>query len=426
MIGKAQFSRAERSWILYDVANSAFVLIVTTTLMPIYFKEYASTGVDNAISTSNWGFAVSIASLILALLAPVLGSIADYRGNKKKFLVFFILSGVIMTILLVTIGQGQWVLAIALYVIARICYSGANIFYDSFLTDVTTNKRMDHVSASGFGWGYIGSVIPFLAAIGLVLFLQHEALSISPQAARLSFVLTAIWWAVFSYPIIKNVHQHYFIEPQPQPIRSAFRRLYKTFKDISAFRTSFLFLLAYFFYIDGVYTVISMATAYGTDLGFDSTMLILVVLFIQLVAWPFALLYGRLAEKTSTKTMLMIGISIYIVLTFLAFMLPALENEGTKTILFWVMAFMVASSQGGIQALSRSFFGKTIPKEKSAEFYGFYNIFGKFAAIVGPFLMAIFSRVTGESRFGVLSLVILFIAGGALLLRVKEPQQKSE
>jgi UMF1 family MFS transporter len=239
-------------------------------------------------------------------------------------------------------------------------------------------------------------------------------------------VLTAIWWAVFSYPIIKNVHQHYFIEPQPQPVRSAFRRLYKTFKDISAFRTSFLFLLAYFFYIDGVYTVISMATAYGTDLGFDSTMLILVVLFIQLVAWPFALLYGRLAEKTSTKTMLMIGISIYIVLTFLAFMLPALENEGTKTILFWVMAFMVASSQGGIQALSRSFFGKTIPKEKSAEFYGFYNIFGKFAAIVGPFLMAIFSRVTGESRFGVLSLVILFIAGGALLLRVKEPQQKSE
>ena len=300
---------------------------------------------------------------------------------------------------------------------------GANIFYDSFLTDVTTNERMDRISTLGFGWGYIGSCIPFIVSIGLIVGYQfiNGTSEISPFIMKLSFVIVALWWFVFSIPMIKNVRQEYGVEPEPAMIRKSFGRLWKTLKEISRFKLTFGFLIAYFFYIDGVSTIISMATAYGIDLGLGATTLIAVILFIQIVAWPFALLFGTLAKKYSTKKMLFAGILIYAIVTLVGFLLPSFQSIGLKTGLFWFMAFLVATSRGGIQALSRSFFGKTLPKEKSAEFFGFYNIFGKFAAIIGPLLMAVFTKMTGDSRYGVLSLLILFLTGAFLLSKVPEP-----
>ncbi|MBN2657372.1 MAG: MFS transporter [Spirochaetales bacterium] len=421
-----KLTKTEKSWILYDVANSAFVLIVTTTLMPIFHKDFVAAG-SGARSTADWGFVVSLASLILAVLAPVLGSIADYRGMKKKFFLGALFTGVAFTLFLPLIRQGQVLFGLTLYLVARVAFSGANIFYDSFLTDVTTNSRMDRVSTLGFGWGYIGSCIPFIASIGLIVGYQMSTgtTEISPLMMKISFVIVALWWFVFSIPMIKNVRQEYAIEPEPRMIGKSFSRLWSTFKDISKYKVTFGFLIAYFFYIDGVDTIISMATAYGIDLGFGATTLIAVILFIQIVAWPFALIFGALAKRYSAKKMLFAGILVYSVVTLVGFLLPSIQSASVRTGAFWLMAFLVATSQGGIQALSRSFFGKTLPKEKSAEFFGFYNIFGKFAAIVGPFLMALFTRFTGESRFGVLSLLILFIAGAVLLARIPEPEAGS-
>jgi UMF1 family MFS transporter len=428
MIGMSnanKLTKIERSWILYDVANSAFVLIVTTTLMPIFHKEYVAAG-SGVQSTADWGFVVSLASLILAVLAPILGTIADYRGMKKKFFLGALFIGVLFTLLFPLIQQGQVLFGLMLYLVARIAYAGANIFYDSFLTDVTTNDRMDRISTLGFGWGYIGSCIPFIVSIGLIVGYQFISgtSEISPLMMKISFLIVALWWFVFSIPMIKNVRQEYGVEPEPGMIKNSFIRLWSTFKDISRYKITFSFLIAYFFYIDGVSTIISMATAYGIDLGFGATTLIAVILFIQIVAWPFALLFGALAKRFSTKKMLFAGILVYVVVTLVGFLLPSFQSVSLKTVLFWFMAFLVATSQGGIQALSRSFFGKTLPKEKSAEFFGFYNIFGKFAAIVGPLLMAVFTKVTGDSRFGVLSLLILFLVGAVLLAKVPEPDKE--
>jgi len=422
MSDEKKLTKTEKSWILYDVANSAFVLIVTTTLMPIFHKDFVAAG-SGALSTADWGFAVSFSSLILAVLAPILGTIADYRGMKKKFFLGALFTGVAFTLLLPLIRQGQVLFALFLYLVARVAYSGANIFYDSFLTDVTTDERMDRVSTLGFGWGYIGSCIPFLAAIGLIVGYQLASgtSEISPLMMKLSFVITALWWFLFSLPMIKNVRQVHGIDPERGMVGKSFVRLWTTLKEISRYKTTFGFLIAYFFYIDGVSTIISMATAYGIDLGFGATTLIAVILFIQVVAWPCALIFGTLAKKYSAKKMLFAGILVYTAVTLIAFLLPSIRSESFKIGLFWFMAFLVATSQGGIQALSRSFFGKTLPKEKSAEFFGFYNIFGKFAAIVGPLLMALFTRFSGDSRYGVLSILLLFVAGALLLARVPEP-----
>ncbi|MBN2432313.1 MAG: MFS transporter [Acidobacteria bacterium] len=416
------FTREEKSWILYDVANSAFVLIIVTTLMPLFFKDVASQGVPDAESTANWAFATSLASLILAVSAPFLGTFADYAGWKKRFFAFFLLAGVAGTLLLPSVGMGQWLWCLVLYIFAKVCYSGANLFYDAFLVDVTTDERMDWVSASGFGWGYIGSVIPFLLVMVFLFFGgvgEGDAGAMPAGAARVAFIITAVWWLAFSIPMLRRVRQRHAIASVDRPVREAVARLWHAVTHIRRYRQAFLFLLAYFFYIDGVDTVITMATAYGRDLGLGVTTLVLVVLFIQIVAFPFALLYGRLAAATSARTMIFVGIGVYAVITALAFFLPVIPDMSTRIALFWVLALLVASSQGGIQALSRSFFGKLIPKEKSAEFFGFYNIFGRFATILGPLMMGLFGRLTGHSRYGVLAILPLFLLGGLILTRVK-------
>lgn len=409
----------ERSWILYDVANSAFVLVMVTAIMPLFFKDYAAGALSPADSTAYWGFANSTASLILALLAPLLGAVADYKRMKKPFFLTFLFFGLLFSATLLFVGKNQWLLCLSLFVLARVGWAGANIFYDAFITDVTTRERMDAVSAKGYGYGYIGSVIPFVIIIGLLLSGGMSG-GLPVLQTKMGFGVVVLWWLLLSIPAIRNLQQCDYGSELQTHGTNGFQQLVQTLREIRKHKQAFVFLLAYFFYIDGVGTIISMSTAYGRDLGFGHTLLIVVLLFIQIVAFPFALLYGRLAERFTAKKMLLAGIGIYIIVTLLAWLLPSIEELTTKTALFWLLAFLVASSMGGIQALSRSFFAQLIPAEKSSEFFGFYNVFGKFAAITGPFLMGIVGKMTGDSRWGVLSILLLFFIGALILTRVQE------
>ncbi|MDX9835673.1 MAG: MFS transporter, partial [Desulfobulbus sp.] len=396
-----RLTREERSWVLYDVANSAFVLVMVTAIMPLYYKEVIVAGLPDATATANWGFANSAASLTLALLAPLLGALADYRGRKKQFFATFLVLGLVGCLALTLIQPGQGFLCLLVFVLARVGWSGANIFYDAFLVDVSTPERMDTVSARGYGYGYIGSVLPFLAVVGLLLVGGLDS-GLPGREVRIGFVVVAVWWLLFSLPALVNLRQRHDLDPTAAPVADSLRRLGQTFCEVRRHRQAFLFLLAYFFYIDGVDTIITMATAYGRDLGFSVPLLIGVLLFIQVVAWPCALFYGRLAVAFSSWRLLLTGIGVYCLVTLLAFLLPSIPDQRMQVACFWLLAFLVASSMGGIQALSRSTFGRLIPAERSGEFFGLYNVVGKFAAIIGPFLMGLVGRLTGHSRWGVL------------------------
>ncbi len=412
-----RFSKEENSWMFYDWANSAYSIIISTAVFPLYYKAAATNaGVSAADSTAYLGYTIAIATFILAMLGPILGTIADYEGLKKKFFTFFFALGVIFTGVLAFIPSDQWLLLLVFYTVAAVGSAGANVFYDAFLVDVTKEERMNRVSARGFGLGYIGSTIPFIISIVIIVLSQQGMIPLeTTTASKIAFLITAVWWGVFAIPMLKNVHQRYYIKREPNPVHKSFKRLGKTFKEIKKYRALFLFLLAYFFYIDGVGTIITMSTAYGTDLGISPTNLLIILFVTQVVAAPFAVLYGRLAERFTGKKMLYVGIFIYTIVCIYAYFLET-------TLDFWILAMLVASSQGGIQALSRSYFARLVPKENSNEFFGFYNIFGKFASIMGPLLVAVTAQVTGSSNSGVFSLVVLFIIGFVILTFVPEPK----
>jgi UMF1 family MFS transporter len=401
-------TKQERSWVFYDWANSAYSIAITSTIFPIFFKGVISKGVQGYTSTAWLGYGNSIYTLVIAVLAPILGTIADYKNYKKRFFIGFFLLGVISTACLALTREGGWIIAIVIYMLTALGFAGANIFYDSFLIDVTPKERMDWVSTSGYAWGYIGSTIPFIIGIALIMKYGLLGFSTSVPAVRISFLLTALWWFVFTIPFLRNVKQNYFIEPSQTPVSDSFRRLGDTFRRIRQYKNVFIFLIAYFLYIDGVDTIIKMV--------------MIILLAVQFVAFPFALLYGKLARVFSAKKMLFVGICIYVVITITAFFIPHFSDPKTKVMVFWIVSMLVATSQGGIQALSRSFYGKLIPKNESAEFFGFYNIFGKFAAILGPFLMGFVTQLTKSSGVGILSIIVLFIAGGVVLTRAKEQE----
>ncbi|WP_438297301.1 MFS transporter [Sporosarcina sp. FA15] len=414
-----KYSKEENSWIFYDWANSAYSIIITTAVFPLYYKAVATdAGVSMSNSTAYLGYTVAIATFILAMIGPLLGTIADYEGLKKKFFLFFFLMGTAATLSLAFVPGGNWLWLLIIYTITAVGFHGANIFYDAFLVDVTPEERMNKISARGFGLGYIGSTIPFIISIAIILLAGKEIIPLTTStASRIAFVITAIWWFVFTIPMVKNVHQIHGIKRETNLLASSFRRLGGTFKEIRKYRTVFLFLLAYFFYIDGVGTIISMSTAYGSDLGISAENLLIILFVTQVVAAPFAILYGKLAQKFTGKKMLYVGICVYIIVCIYAFFMKT-------TMDFWILAMLVATSQGGIQALSRSYFARLVPKEKSNEFFGFYNIFGKFASVMGPLLVAVTAQMTGSSAYGVFSLIILFIIGIIILSRVPEPDVK--
>lgn len=410
--------KAERSWILYDVANSAFVLVIVTAILPIFFKDFVAKELPAATSTAYWGYINSAASFMVACLSPIIGLFADQFMRKKQFFIGFLLLGLLSTLALTLLQQGQILFCLVVFFLARIGWSGANLLYDSFLLDITSKDRMDMVSTRGYGYGYIGSVVPFTLIVALILFGGMDN-GLPELETKIGFGIVVLWWLVFSLPMLKNVQQRHHHENSTANLAKP-DQIFSTIRQIRHNHKLFYFLLAYFFYIDGVGTVISMSTAYGRDLGFGVALLIGVLLFIQIIAFPFALIAGRLADRFSTKFMLNIGIIFYILITLFAFLLPWLDSVIIKTALFWVIAFMVAASMGGIQALSRSFFGKLIPQEQSAEYFGFYNIFGKFAAITGPLLMGLVTSLCGDSRWGILSLLPLFLMGAFFLAKVEE------
>ncbi len=408
-----KYSKKERSWALYDWANSAYTMTVTTTVFPLYFKAAATDmGVTASQSTAYLGFANSIASLLVAVLSPILGTLADYYGFKKRFFMIFLALGVTANLVLGFVPESQWLMLLFVYIITAIGFSGSNVFYDAFLVDVTDDDRMDRVSTYGYALGYIGSTIPFIIAMAIILLSQQGILPFGGYTTpKIAFVLTAVWWFAFSIPMTKNVDQKYGIPREKNPVAGSFKRLAITFKNIKLHKPAFLFLLAYFFYIDGVDTIIKMATSYGSDLGVSDNMLLIILLVTQFVAFPSAIIFGQLAEKLKGKTMLYVAIGIYTLICIYAFFMKT-------TLDFWILAILVGLVQGGIQAISRSYYAKLIPKDKSNEFFGFFNIFGKFAAIMGPLLMGFVTYVTGKSNYGVLSIVILFIIGGLILIKV--------
>jgi MFS transporter, UMF1 family len=413
-----KLSKIEKSWALYDWGNSAYSMTVTSTILPLYFKAvFANGGGDLALSTAYWGYANSIATLLLAVLAPILGTLADYKGYKMKFFGLFFALGVTFTALLAVVPDTHWPMLLVFYILTAIGFSGSLVFYDAFLVDITTEDRMDRVSSLGYAVGYIGSTIPFILCMAIVMLAQSGKIPLTVTgASKLSFVITAIWWGLFTIPMLKRVKQVHGIEVEPNPIKKSFSRIGKTFKNIRGHKTLFLFLIAYFFYIDGVDTIIKMATSYGADLGISTTNLLLILLVTQFVAFPSAILFGWLAGKFPGKTMLYVGILVYTFICIYAYFLDS-------TLDFWILAILVGTSQGGIQALSRSYFGKLVPKENNNEFFGFYNIFGKFAAIMGPFLVGIVTQMTGKTNNGVFSIIILFIIGGAILMKVPAPSE---
>ena len=401
------------SWSLYDWANSTFSTTVMAGFFPIFFKQYWSTSAEVTVTTWYLGLANSIASILVATLAPFLGAIADKASVKKRLLIFFAFLGIISTGTLSIINQGQWIIAIVFYVTASIGFMSANIFYDSLLPSVAPKEKRDFVSSFGYALGYIGGGILFL--INVLMYLKPELFGISDAASaiKLSFLTVAIWWAVFSIPIMVFVKEPSVSENIgiTNSIKLGFNQLKSTIATIKKFKVVTTFLIAYWFYIDGVDTVIRMAVDYGTSIGFSTSALITALLLVQFIAFPATLIYNWFASKIGIKRGIFIGIIGYILISIFASLV-------SKEWHFYAIAVMIACFQGGIQALSRSLYSTIIPKSNAAEFFGFYNMFGKFAAIIGPPLVGYIGLVTGNPRIGILSVIMLFVLGGIMLAKV--------
>ena len=398
---KTGMTREEKNWVLYDVGNSAFVLLVAT-IMPIYFNYLAeNAGLSAADYLAYWGYATSAATLIVALLGPVFGTLADTEGLKKPIFTTTMLIGGIGCLALGF--SRQWFLFLLIYIIAKIGFSGSLIFYDSMLGDITTEDRVDNVSSQGYAWGYIGSCVPFVVCLGVVLGAGKIGIS-TELAMMISFAIVAVWWIGASIPLLKSYLQKHYVERQPKAVQNSFKRLGATLKNIRNEKKIFLFLVAFFFYIDGVYTIIDMATAYGTALGLDSTGLLLALLVTQLVAFPFAIIFGRLSKCYDVRTLITICIAAYFGIAVFAIFLKAQWQ-------FWIMAILVGMFQGGIQALSRSYFTKIIPAEKSGEYFGLMDICGKGASFLGTTVISLIAQFTGKVNIGVGAISLFFVLG---------------
>ena len=417
---KIRLTPLERYWVLYDIGNSAFILLATT-LIPIFFNSLANgAGLNESQYLAYWGYAGSVATLLVALIGPICGTLADQKGFKKPIFMICMLMGALGC---AALGLSwSWLSFLAFFVIAKVGFSSSLVFYDAMLPEVTTDERMDAVSSSGYAFGYIGSVIPFVVC--LVLVLGSGAIGLSQGTAMvIAFLLTAAWWVVCTLPLLRNYRQTAYVEHGKHPVADTFRQLGRTFRDAKKEKHIFLYLLAFFFFIDGVYTIIDMATAYGTALGLDSTGLLLALLLTQIVAFPCAIIFGRLSGKYDTALLIKVCIACYTGITLFAVFLTALWQ-------FWMLAVLVGMFQGGIQALSRSYLGKIIPAERSGEYFGLMDICGKGASFLGTTLVAVVSQATAGITLNVFgmelqneslavgTLVILFVIGFVLFCKV--------
>jgi UMF1 family MFS transporter len=417
---KMEDRKQKISWAMYDWANSAFATTVMAGFFPLFFKQYWAGDLTVSESTFMLGNANAVASALVVILAPILGAIADRGGVKKRFLLFFAMMGVVMTGSLYMVSQGEWAMALIVYILAVLGFSGSLAFYDALLVDVAKEKDFDTVSAIGFSFGYLGGGILFAFNVMMTLYPQTFGLDDVSHAVRVSFLSVAIWWALFSIPVMLFVKEDKSnVSVGSSAVCGGFKQLWSTFKQIRTLKFTFLFLSAYWLYIDGVDTVIRMAVDYGISIGLESSHLMIALLITQFVGFPSALVFGKFGAKRGARQGIMLAIFVY-------FMVVRWAYQMTQIWEFYTLAVIIGLVQGGIQALSRSFYARIIPKSKAGEFFGFYNMMGKFAAIFGPLIMGWVAIVTDSPRFSILSVVVLFIAGAVLLAMVNEEKARAD
>lgn len=406
-------SKERLSWAMYDWANSAFSTTIIAAVLPIYYVSVAGSGLPGNVASAYWGYTTSIALIIIALMAPILGAAGDFMGAKKRFMAFFMAMGIIFTALLFFIMEGDWLLASLIFILANIGFAGANVFYDSLLPHIANDEQMDAVSTAGYALGYLGGGI--LLVINLLWILQPETFGIANEqfASRLSILSVAFWWGIFSVPLFRHV-------PEPlrgmvkdnevgqNPFKAGFGRLRETFQEIRKYRQLVVFLIAFFLYNDGIGTIIKMATVYGAEIGIGQTDLIGALVLTQFAGIPFAFAFGALANRIGAKTSIYFSLTIYTIISMAGYFMAEAWH-------FWALAFAVATVQGGSQALSRSLYGSMVPRAKSSEFFSFFSVSGKFAGILGPLVFAVVSQVAGSSRFSIVALLVFFIGGMIIL-----------
>jgi len=408
--------RPQLAWALYDWANSAFSTTVLAGFFPAFFRQFWSLGADPTEATLRLGLANGAAGFVMAVLAPLLGAIADRGGYRKRFLLAWSVLGIGATFALYFVAQGQWALAVVLFTLATLGFNGGIVFYDALLVDVAKPAEYDRVSSYGYALGYLGGGLLFAVNVLMVAKPAWFGLANAAAAVRWSFVSVAVWWLVFMLPLA------FYVTEQPglpgaggkRSLRASLAELRQTLRHVLGYRNMLIFLVAYWLYIDGVNTIVKMAVDYGMALGFDTQLLLAALLLTQFVAFPAALLFGRIGERLGARTGVLIGIAVYAGVTAWAYFLQTVVQ-------FFAMAVVIGLVQGGVQSLSRSFFGRLVPEGKSAEFFGFFNMVGKFGTVLGPLLVGFVAYLTGSSRVSILSLVLLFVAGGLLLLWVKDP-----
>lgn len=405
-----KLTKSERNWILYDVGNSAFILLFTT-IIPIMFNSLAKGHLKDSTYLAYWGYAVTISTILTALVGPYFGALADKFSLRKRFFIVFMVLGVLGCFLFPF--TKSWMVFLALVIISKVGFNGSLVFYDSMLIDITSEDRMDNVSSLGFAYGYIGSVIPFV--ISILISVKHEALGIGMDLAmKMVFTINALWWVLFTLPLLKVYRQKY-VRTEEETDKM---HLLQTFEKIRGDRKIYMFLFAFLFYIDGVYTIISMATAYGTSLGLSSNGLILALLVTQLVAFPCAIYFGKISKKYETGVLIKICIFAYLLISIYAIFL-------NNIVQFWILAVSVGMFQGAIQALSRSYYAKIIPKENSGEYFGIYDVFGKGAAIIGTLVVSLVTQATGNQHLSISTLSIMFLIGIILFFKTDKIESKN-
>jgi UMF1 family MFS transporter len=414
-----RYQRMINAWCMYDWANSAFATTIMGAMFPPFYRSLVtSTGLADNTATAYWGYTTSIALLIIALTAPVLGAIADYTGGKKRYVAFFAGLGILFTAAFVFIGTDTWLLASILYIGGNLGFAGANVFYESLLPHIAQKDDIDQISTKGYALGYVGGGI--LLLINVLWFIKPEMFGMPDEAfaLRASFFSVSVWWGLFSIPLFRRV-------PEPpaardtglaiNPVRAGFSRLATTLREMARFKQLLVFLVAFWVYNDGIGTIIKMATAYGDEIGIEMTDMIIALIITQFVGIPFSFLFGNLARKLGTKRSILLALGVYTLISIAGYFMQTAVH-------FYILAFLVGTVQGGSQALSRSLFGAMVPKHKTAEFFGFFSTSSKFAGIAGPLLFGIVSQIAGESRLSIVALIVFFIVGGLLLTRVDEEE----